>query len=181
MTSFAVPGAAATYAYDVNAAGLVVGISDDGARGPGFARTVGGTFTTLDVPGSVSTSALGIDDNGFVVGRYALPGGSIGGIRGYRYDGGTSTTIGFPSATGGTTAFDISDRGDLVGFFGEARSTSGFLYTAADGYRRSGVPGAVATSVGRAPGRPEITAPAAGRASGRGVARPLPRPPAPSR
>src|SRR4051794_16662368 len=52
------PGAFFTHASDINNAGQIVGFFSDSTGGHGFLDT-GGSFTLIDVPGAVQTSAFG--------------------------------------------------------------------------------------------------------------------------
>ena len=70
FTSFDVPGAHGTLAYDINATGQIIGAFIDSAS---FSRTYllsGGTFRTLSFPGAFSTTATGINAAGQVAGYY---------------------------------------------------------------------------------------------------------------
>ena len=58
-----------TAANGINDSGEVVGIYQSGGVYHGFLLS-GGIFSTLDFPGSSSTSANGINDSGQVVGVY---------------------------------------------------------------------------------------------------------------
>src|SRR5262249_51855510 len=79
FSSFDFPGANFTVASAINARGQIVGIrSAASALGPDFfapGATHGyllsdGTFTPIDVPGAVFTTAIDINSEGAVVGRY---------------------------------------------------------------------------------------------------------------
>ena len=67
----------------------------------------GFTYTTLDVPGSVTTAALGINDTGRIVGYY-----EAGGTHGFLLSGGVYTTLNVPDATV-TVASGINDAGQI--------------------------------------------------------------------
>jgi hypothetical protein len=64
-------------------------------------------YTTLQVPGSTSTFATGVNSNGDIVGYYV----SAGGVSPFLYTGGT-----FQSIPCGTNANGINDDGVIVGF-----------------------------------------------------------------
>jgi uncharacterized membrane protein len=60
-----------TEAFDINAAGTIVGsFFGPGSVEQGYIRTSDGTFTILDVPGSFSTVAQTVNDNGQVAGTF---------------------------------------------------------------------------------------------------------------
>ena len=63
------PGALATDALGINAAGQIVGHYLDGFTQHGFLLDEG-TFTTVDPPGSTFTEAIGINAAGQIVGDY---------------------------------------------------------------------------------------------------------------
>jgi uncharacterized membrane protein len=69
------------------------------------------TFTSFDAPGSTSTTAWGINDDGAVVGVYL---DSAGKRHGFLLGGGTFTTINYPGALE-TAARAINSQGDIVG------------------------------------------------------------------
>jgi Domain of unknown function (DUF1906) len=76
--------------------GTVVGYYTDATTGLQGSFTYDGTnYTPISVPGAVSTTAYGINDQGTVVGTYLLPvpdqGGSVS--TGFIYSGGVYTTI----------------------------------------------------------------------------------------
>jgi len=72
-------------------------------------------FKSVDVafPGVTFTSALGINAQGDIVGRYAV--GSVG--HGYLLSDGTYTTIDAPDGVGSTQAQGINEEGQIVGFY----------------------------------------------------------------
>jgi uncharacterized membrane protein len=75
----------------------------------------GGTYTTLDVPGSTYTVAEDINNNGQIAGYYFLGPGGSGGVRGFLYDSGNYTTLGSSISTNFVAAFGINDAGEIVG------------------------------------------------------------------
>lgn len=101
----------------------------------------GGTYASVDVPGSGGTAAFGINDAGTVVGSYSDLASSR--ERAFIYRDGYVTTILPPSAIW-SSAWGINNAGDVVGVFLDSIGVHGFLY-------RSGVtstldvPGATAT------------------------------------
>jgi hypothetical protein len=56
----------------INPAGVIAGtyVLSDGLTEHGFLVTPGGTFTTFDPPGSISTEVLAINDAGVIIGDY---------------------------------------------------------------------------------------------------------------
>lgn len=86
----------------------------------------GGTFTQLDVPGSIFTQALGLNNNGQVVGDWMDSGNLTHGFV-YSISTGQYTTIDEPLGVGSTIVNGINDNGVLVGFFGTAPINRGFV------------------------------------------------------
>jgi len=79
------------------------------------------TFTTIDFPGATDTFANGINDQGSIVGTNTtdntlihLWGKGADGDQGFLYEGGTFTTVNFPSAVA-TKVTDINNSGTMVG------------------------------------------------------------------
>ena len=72
-------------------------------------------FTTIDVPNSVTTNALGINNQGQIVSNY---GDVSGRPLGFLLSGGTFTTIDVPNSDG-TDAIGINNKGQIVGTFGD--------------------------------------------------------------
>jgi len=70
-------------------------------------------FTTIDVPGAVSTQAWGINARGDIVGSYVDAGSRS---HGYLLRDGEFTTIDF-SATASTEAHGIGPNGEIVGWY----------------------------------------------------------------
>jgi uncharacterized membrane protein len=86
------------------------------------------TFTTIDVPFSdaTGTAALGISNNGQIVGNYA----DLSRAHGFLYAAGAFTLLEapFPGATD-TTASGINDRRQIVGDYLDSSGGHGFLAT----------------------------------------------------
>ena len=109
-------------ATGVNNSGTVVGFYQTGGNFTAF-TDVGGTITSLQAPGAVSTQALGVNDLGQIVGDYLTSGGSIFGFVDI---GGIFETLDPPGATS-STADGINDLGQIVGFYTDANgNTIGF-------------------------------------------------------
>jgi hypothetical protein len=70
-----------------------------------------GTFTTIDVPGSIDTRVIGINPQGDMVGQYT---DAVRVNHGFLLSDGEFTTIDFPDATA-TGATEITPGGDIVG------------------------------------------------------------------
>jgi probable HAF family extracellular repeat protein len=115
----------------------------------GILATIGGsaqaadvqyTFQEINVPGSTSTDAWGINAPGDVVGNYTVgPQTNLG----FLLQRGVFTTINVPGSTY-TAAFGINSAGVIVGEFGDMVTAHGFLlrngkFTVLD------YPGAIAT------------------------------------
>ena len=99
--------------------------------GHGFVRNADGSFTAIDVPGAVATSARGVDDSGNIVGAYVtIPSSTttctpdaVVNIHGFVRDAqGNYTTLDFPGATN-TLLFRIGDSGDITGLWTAAEVT----------------------------------------------------------
>jgi probable HAF family extracellular repeat protein len=102
--------------------GLLVGVSAGTWAAPMY------NFTTIDVPGSTFTQALGINNAGQIVGDFM---DATGRFHGFLKDGATITIIDVPGAfPGSTRAFGINDAGQIVGTFGDATGAIAFSKTA---------------------------------------------------
>jgi hypothetical protein len=109
-------------ATGVNNSGMVVGFYKTGGNFTAF-TDVGGTITSFQATGAVSTQALGVNNLGQIVGDYLTSGGVMFGFVDI---GGIFTTLDPPGATG-TTANGINDLGQIVGFYTDANNdTIGF-------------------------------------------------------
>jgi probable HAF family extracellular repeat protein len=93
----------------------------------GFFRDKKGVFTTLDVPHSDLTEAVGLNDRGQVVGDYRDA--STGVFHGFVWDAGVFSTIDVPFAGATSTAAQGINRfGAIVGFYDDASGRHGFLF-----------------------------------------------------
>jgi hypothetical protein len=68
------------------------------------------TYRQLKVPGAISTSAVGINSSGQIVGYYS---GSSGGYQGFLLSGGKYTTVDYPNAPN-SFASGINDNDEIV-------------------------------------------------------------------
>src|SRR4029077_7574147 len=115
FTQIDVPGAFSTQPSGINKSGVIVGgYSSNGSDSHGF-RLSGGTFTTIDGPGTF-TRADGIDQAGDIVGSYrdAITGIDHGFLL---LANNTFTTIDDPDGTLGTRVNGINSAGTMVGSF----------------------------------------------------------------
>ncbi len=129
LLRFDVGGAVATLANKINDRGQVVGgfnLTDISVGVPGtkgFLRGPRG-LRVIDVPGSIETQALGVNNLGVVVGEYV---DANGVFHGFRWQRGRFTTIDGPGALGGAV-FDVNDRGQMVGaYFTKNGGARGFI------------------------------------------------------
>ncbi len=146
FTTIDVPGATATLATGINAAGQIVGsYVDTFHRGHGF-MLAGSKFTTVDPPGAISTSATGINDAGQIVGEYF--GADTHGTVGFMLAAGRYTTIEVPGlGAGATHAIGINAAGSIVGYCPDATVTRRLGFVVISGrYITFDVPGATETS-----------------------------------
>ena len=135
-TTIDFPGATDTWATGVNKKGDLVGyyyVAPDTTL-HGFLLS-GGTFMTIDVPGA-ATQIFGINDDGLIIGRYNFPGDHF---HGFVFDGFTFTNIDFPGASD-TGAYAINNKGQIVGFYGDANHSHAFVLTH-DDYKTIDPPG----------------------------------------
>src|SRR4051794_38550203 len=83
------------------------------------------SFTTINVPGALYTSAYGINNAGQIVGSF-YDGTSD---HGFLDIGGSFTTIDAPGAINDTRAYGINNAGQIVGSFYDSTGIHGFLDT----------------------------------------------------
>ena len=138
FTNIAVPGAAATLAQGMNAAGQVVGsgyaaVDDNGNfyQQSAFLREPNGTITTFRING-FSTAARGINDDGLIAGFVVTPTGEqafVGNASGYQLL--TCPPDVCPGLVG-VVAEGINNLGQIVGGWfdnNDQNSIHGFLAT----------------------------------------------------
>ena len=122
----------ATSVAAINNAGWTVGAwSDANHVGHGFVNK-GGTYTSIDYPGSVgfaATWANGINDAGLVVGGYT---DASNNRHGYVYNAKSNQFVGtpldYPGNAGLTEAIGIDGYGRIVGRYFDGSDYQGFLY-----------------------------------------------------
>jgi len=137
------PGGPYTIARGLNDAGLTVGQYYTGSADHGFFWD-GKKFTDLSVPGSTMTQAYDIDNFGRVVG-FSVD--TQGFQHGFELIGGQYTSFDVSGADSyGTRAFGMSDKGWIVGSYGDAVGIHGFLRASGVDYRID-MPGALWTEV----------------------------------
>jgi uncharacterized membrane protein len=126
FTTIDVPGAAYTTADGINPEGDIVGdyattvgpcgaVPNQGCHGFLLSK---GTFTTIDFPGALGTTARGMNPKGEIVGFYL----NETGFHGFLFSNGAFTSIDVPGASL-TTAFGINPEGTIVG----SEDNDGFL------------------------------------------------------
>ncbi len=146
FTSFAHPKAVGgTQLTGINKYNSTVGWYLDSANiAHGFKRYSNGGLVSLNYPGaSQSTTALGINDYGTVVGSF----GGSNGQHGFLYHGGTWALVDYPSGSPGNTQLvGISNTNVAIGFFTRLQTYISFLY--ANGvFKNIFVPNADSTNV----------------------------------
>jgi probable HAF family extracellular repeat protein len=115
-----------TGAFGVNSFGDVAGLYSNGTI-HGFVY-IGGSYTTIDPPGSVQTHALSINASGQVTGFYY---DTLGNAHGFLYDPGTATYTSLdPSGSTFAVATGINDAGQAVGYFTDGSGYHGYVYSA---------------------------------------------------
>ncbi len=110
----------------INSAGNTVGIyMDAGGTTHGF-TDIGGTFTTVDQPGTVFNQGLGINSSNVTVGYSSAtdPAGMVG-QKAYSQAGGVFTSINaLLPANFNSQAVGINNAGNVVGFYMPTATTS---------------------------------------------------------
>ncbi len=132
------PGSAQTQVTGLNNIGTTVGFWSDTNNGPGLDSNfgfvdIGGTFTSVNNPGTATTppvfnQLLGVNDSNIAAGFYT---DAAGVTHGYTYNIGAATfsaNIDDSSAVGNTTAAAINNAGEVAGFYTDAGGNShGFI------------------------------------------------------
>ena len=128
-TQIDVPGAVDTQPVKINASGDIVGAwdTDINTRGHGFLLTREGEFIVIDEPnsGPQSTSAIGLNDRGQIVGAYE---DAAGTTHGFLLVGGTFRDIDFPGADR-TNCQGITNSGQIVGAYVVGSIRSAYMAT----------------------------------------------------
>lgn len=128
VTDLRPPGSTYSSANDINSHNQVVGWYSDGSGGHSFLYQ-NGTFTVLNAPLAVNgTYAVGLNDQGDIVGRYY---DADYFSHGFIYRGGIFTTFDYVDPRTGiaqpTTLNDINNAGQIVGNIGFSNLGEGFL------------------------------------------------------
>jgi uncharacterized membrane protein len=137
------PTSGGTVATAINPQGDIVGYYNDSTGTfRGFLLS-GGTFTTINVPGSALTVLLGINARGDIVGQYVDSSNPNEGVA-FLLSNGSVSTITVPGAAA-TVPLGINSRGDIVGSYYEAgfAVSHGFVLSNEGTLTSIDVPGAV--------------------------------------
>lgn len=124
------PGSAQSMAIAINNAGSTAGIYMDNAGFTHGYTDIGGTFLTVDLPGTIFNQALGINDNNETVGYFAADTAGQTGQQAYSQMGGKFTNINtlLPPTNQNSQAVGLNNAGTVVGFYLPTAATSiGFL------------------------------------------------------
>jgi YVTN family beta-propeller protein len=104
------------------------------------------TVVTINYPGAVYSSALGINNNNVIVGAYTAS-GNPGTFQGFLLSGGTYSTIQYPSASV-TYPLGINDAGSVVGSYYDQTTNQSYGFLLSSGsYSSISFPGAINTLV----------------------------------
>lgn len=149
FTTIDVPGSSAVFASGpgvetiataINNAGQVVGQYDTENEGYTHTRSflyAGGTLTAIEVPGSPTTAAFGLNDKGQVTGFYDDL--ATYKLRGFVYADGVFTTIDAPG-DGFTHPYAINNAGEIAGSYNAYYNSLGFLRDASGAFTTVEVP-----------------------------------------
>jgi len=127
VTTFAVPDATATFAYQVNDSGQIIGYYiDSNGMTHGYTRDNAGDLTyQIDVPGATGTLLLGNNASNWAVGRYTDTSGVTHGLFYVTPD--DIVTYDYPGATY-TSLNGINKDGLICGYYTDAAGLShGFV------------------------------------------------------
>jgi uncharacterized membrane protein len=138
FTTIDYPGALGTAATAINDAGDIVGnyftcqgepsdsellrLSCTLVQLHGFLLS-GGTYTTIDPPGSISTNVGGINNSGEIAGTYAVPPFKT---HGFLFKSGVYTIVDVPGASS-TGVAGVNDQGEIVGTAQTNSGTENFI------------------------------------------------------
>jgi len=117
------PGAALTIANAINNNNVIVGSFFDSASSVHGFIYKNGKYTQIDYPGSTETEALGINDQGDIVGVYQVAGPL--NFHGFLRHNGEFTTIDAPQAQFGTKVSGINSNMVMAGTFDDSQ---GFIF-----------------------------------------------------
>jgi hypothetical protein len=133
VTTFSIPNATATFAYQVNDSGKIVGYyNDSNGISHGYLRDAAGALTyPIDVPGATETLLLGNNASDWGVGRYTDTSGVTHGffyvtpdsILTYDYPGATYTTLNGINKDGLICGYYLDAAGLAHGFVARANLT----------------------------------------------------------
>jgi probable HAF family extracellular repeat protein len=127
-TTIDYPNSQYTVTGGINNRGQIAGVYLDANNTEhGFLRSLDGQYTTLDDPkaGVFGTWATGINDRGQITGWYW---DANVNVHGFLLSGGQYTTLDDPNGVN-TSPYEINDLGEIVGQYGNATGTHGFLAT----------------------------------------------------
>lgn len=157
VTTFAVPGATATFAYQVNDAGQIIGYYiDSNGIAHGYTRDSNGALTyPIDVPGATGTLLLGNNASNWAVGRYTDTSDLTHGLFYVTPD--DILTYDYPGATY-TSLNGINRDGLICGYYNDDAGVShGFV--AMVNLTASGKPNANTPNTRKAPVKPAYALP----------------------
>jgi hypothetical protein len=127
VTTFSVPGATATYAYQVNDSDQIIGYyTDSNGMSHGYTRDSAGNLTyPIDVPGATETFLLGNNASNWAVGRYTDASDVSHGL--FYVTPNNILTYDYPGATY-TTLNGINKDGLICGYYNDPAGVShGFV------------------------------------------------------
>jgi probable HAF family extracellular repeat protein len=124
------PASTQTMVVGINGAGSTAGIYMDAAGFTHGYTDIGGTFNTVDAPGTIFNQALGINSSNTTVGYFAADQAGQVGQQAYSQSNGVFTNINnlLPPTNQNSQATGINNGGTIVGFYLPTAATSiGFL------------------------------------------------------
>jgi hypothetical protein len=122
VTTFAVPGATATFACQLNASNQIIGYYTDANGNHGYTRDSAGNLTfPIDVPGSTGTMLLGNNNSNWGVGSYTDASEITHGL--YFITPDNILTYDYPGATF-TSLTGINAIGIVCGYYIDAEGVS---------------------------------------------------------
>ncbi len=132
-TTFQVPGATATYAYQLNKGNQIIGYYNDlNGAAHGFTRDHRGSMVfPIDMPGSTGTLLLGNNDSNWGVGRYTDASGATHGlfyittaaIQTYDYPGAIFTSLNGINKDGYVSGYYVDATGIAHGIWAKVNLT----------------------------------------------------------